>query len=193
MPRFLPATLLLAALCAIPRTGMAAQIDGQDFPATLTADGQPFALHGVGHLIYRVFFTAYCSALYLAPGTAASEVLEDVPKRLELHYFYAISAADFVKATDATIGDNISAATLTAIRPRVDALNRLYVDIKSGDRYALTYVPGTGTELSRNGSALGTVPGADFAHALFAIWLGDKNIDNRLRTSLLTPLAPAKP
>ncbi|MBA3939354.1 MAG: chalcone isomerase family protein [Planctomycetes bacterium] len=193
MPRLLTVAALATLLCAAPRIGSAAQIDGQDFADTLTADGQPFALHGVGHLIYRAFFTAYCSALYLAPGGAVADVLKDVPKRLELHYFYAIDAGDFVKATNATIGDNISAATLAAIRPQVDALNKLYVDIKAGDRYALTYVPKTGTELSRNGTALGTVPGADFAQALFAIWVGEKNIDARLRTSLLTKAAPAKP
>ncbi len=192
MPRLLPACALLL-LWACPRTGAAAQIDGQEFVDTLTADGQPFVLHGVGHLIYRVFFTAYCSALYLAPGSAATDVLKDVPKRLELHYFYSIPATDFVKATDATIGDNISAATLAAIGPQVAALDKLYVDIKAGDRYALTYVPGKGTELSRNGTALGTVQGADFAQALFAIWLGEKNIDARLRTSLLTRAAPAHP
>ena len=191
--RWALAPLLAVALLAPARPAAAAEIDGQTFPDSAVVAGRTLRLHGVGHLIYRVFFTAYCSALYLAPGTAAGDALKDVPKRLDLHYFYAISAADFVKATDATIGADISAATLAAIRPQVDALNRLYVDMKPGDRYALSYAPGVGTTLSRNGTDLGTVPGADFAQALFAIWLGGHAIDARLRTALLTPVTPATP
>jgi hypothetical protein len=61
----------------------------------------------------------------------------------------------------------------------------LYRDVKPGDRYALTYVPGVGTELALNGTRLGTVAGADFAAAVFAIWLGPKAIDDSLKTQLL--------
>jgi hypothetical protein len=57
--------------------------------------------------------------------------------------------------------------------------------VKPGDRYALTYVPGVGTELTLNGSPLGTVAGADFASAVFAIWLGPKALDESLKTQLL--------
>jgi hypothetical protein len=58
--------------------------------------------------------------------------------------------------------------------------------VKPGDRYALTYVPGVGTELALNGTTLGTVEGADFAAAVFAIWLGPQAIDESLKTQLHT-------
>ena len=46
-------------------------------------------------------------------------------------------------------------------------------------------MPGRGTRLERNGSTLDTIPGADFAAAYFAIWLGAGPIDTRLRDQLL--------
>ena len=61
----------------------------------------------------------------------------------------------------------------------------MYVDVKPGDRYALTYVPGVGTELAFNGKPRGVIEGADFAAAYFAIWLGPQPLDNSLKEKLL--------
>ena len=59
-------------------------------------------------------------------------------------------------------------------------------DVQKGDRYALTYVPGAGTTLALNGRPLGTIEGADFAAALFTIWLGTKDpMDASFRLALL--------
>jgi hypothetical protein len=49
----------------------------------------------------------------------------------------------------------------------------------------LTYIPGKGTELTLNGKSKGTVEGADFAAALFSIWLGPKPISESLKKELL--------
>ncbi len=57
--------------------------------------------------------------------------------------------------------------------------------MKPGDRYAFTYLPERGTELSLNGEPLGTLPGVDLAKALFAIWLGEVPLDDSLKQALL--------
>ena len=44
---------------------------------------------------------------------------------------------------------------------------------------------GTLSVCALNGAPLGTVEGADFAAALFAIWLGPKAIDESLKAQLL--------
>ena len=80
---------------------------------------------------------------------------------------------------------NQSPETVAAIQPRIEKINALYDDVKPGDRYLLTYIPGTGTALSLNGEAKGTVKGADFAAALFSMWLGSKPIDKKLKKQLL--------
>jgi hypothetical protein len=128
---------------------------------------------------------AYVAALYLGDGVQPDAVLADVPKRLEINYFYTIAALDFVKATDVTIAANTDIATLTRLRPQIDTLSALYRDVKPGDRYTLTYIPGRGTELALNQQALGMIPGAEFARAMFAIWLGAKPLDAALKSQLL--------
>ena len=74
---------------------------------------------------------------------------------------------------------------LAKLRSRIDLFNAAYRDIKPGDRYALTYQPGKGTELSFNGEPLVTIEGADFAAAYFSIWLGHKPLDDNLKKALL--------
>jgi hypothetical protein len=42
-----------------------------------------------------------------------------------------------------------------------------------------------GTELALNGVPRGVIQGADFAAAIFSLWLGDQPIDERFKRSLL--------
>jgi hypothetical protein len=114
----------------------------------------------------------YVAALYLPEDSGAKEVLGDVPKRLELHYFQNINAADFAKAPDLVLPQNVPMPTIAALRPQIDRLKSWYQSIKPGDRYTLTYQPGQGTELAYNGVPKGIIEGAEFAAAYFAIWLG---------------------
>jgi hypothetical protein len=46
-------------------------------------------------------------------------------------------------------------------------------------------VPQRGTTLTLNGVDLGTIPGADFARAVFSIWLGERPIDRGFKRALL--------
>jgi hypothetical protein len=183
------ATLIaLGAALSLPlaATAGARQIEGVQFADRVTANGKPLVLNCVGLLRYMVFITGYVAALYLGEGVQPESVLADVPKRLEIDYFHSIKAADFAKATDAGVAANVDTATLEKLRPRIDTLNALYQDVKPGDRYSLTYVPGVGTELALNGHPKGTIKGADFAEALFAIWLGPKPLDASLKSQLLS-------
>ena len=179
----------LAAVLAFGLTGVlpasAAVVEGVSFPPEYSAGGKSLALNGVGLLRWKWVVKAYVAALYLGSGAKPEQIFEDVPKRLEIEYFHGIEAADFGKATLDRIRLNVSAAEFEKLRPRIDALNAFYLDVKPGDRYALTYVPGLGTELALNGRALGSVPGADLAGALFAIWLGKVPIDDSLKRALL--------
>jgi hypothetical protein len=185
--RGLAGILILALSLAVPpaRSSHAAEIEGVTFPDHYEVHETPLILHGVGLLRYRIFFKGYVAALYLGKGVLPSAVLTDVPKRLELEYFWAIAGPDFGKAADAILKENVSAEALTHLRPRVEQINALYQDVKPGDRYSLTYIPGIGTELALNGKIKGTIEGADFAAAYFAIWLGPKPINASLKSQLL--------
>jgi hypothetical protein len=181
--RIIVGALLIATMAA--RSSAAAKLEGVDFADQVRAGDVTMRLSCVGLLRYKLFIKAYVAALYLGDGAAGGDVLADVPKRLELSYFWSISGADFGTAGDQILAQNVDAETLSALRPRLGRINALYRDVKPGDRYSLTYVPGGGTELALNGTRLGVIDGADFAAAYFRIWLGDTPIDTRLRDQLL--------
>ena len=124
--------------------------------------------------------------LYLPADASPRQALADVPKQLELRYLRRFDAADFAKATLDGVSRNVPAEVYARVVERLRSFNTFYRDVQKGDRYALTYVPGAGTTLALNGRPLGTIEGADFAAALFTIWLGAKDpMDASFRLALL--------
>lgn len=160
-------------------------VGGVSFSKTLDTEDQRLHLHGAGLLKYMVFIDAYAGALYLPETVQADYVLKSVPKQLVLEYFHNIKGEDFANATRKKIADNVTEAQVNVLQSRIDDLAALYRDVKPGDRYALTYIPDQGTTLSLNGESLGSIPGDDFAQAVFAIWLGANPIDKKFRDKLL--------
>jgi hypothetical protein len=181
-------TIGLAMICFSGNAG-AAEIEGVRFLDALTVGDTQLRLHGTGLLRYRVFIKGYVAALYLADAfgerVTPTNVLADAARRLEIEYFWAIPAEGFAEATIEGIARHTDRETFERLRERIDRLNSTYEDIEPGDRYALTYLPGVGTELARNGRRLGVIEGADFSSALFAIWLGERAVDDSLRRQLL--------
>ena len=142
-------------------------------------------LRGYGLLRYMAVIKAYVGALYLPAEVDSRAALGPVPKKLELSYFHAIKGEDFARATRQKIADNVTTAEQERLQARIDQLAALYRDVEPGDRYALTFAPGRGTQLLLNGAPLGTIEGDDFAAAVFAIWLGADPIDRGFRSRLL--------
>lgn len=182
----LASTLVAVVLMCAAATAPAAHIEGVRFEPQVRIGDALLELHGYALLRYKMFFKAYVAALYLKPSATAQEVLADTPKRLEIEYFWGISASDFAQATVDGIAANVTAADFERLRGRIGEFNTLYEDVKPGDRYALTYLPDIGTELTLNGKRLGSVGGSDFAAAMFSIWLGDKPLDADLKDQLLS-------
>lgn len=186
--REMTAVVLTAACLVAPAAG-AAEIEGVRFIDRLSFGSTELRLHGVGLLRYRVIFKGYVAALYLddrrGGAMSSTDVLGDVPRRLEIEYFWAIPAKQLAKATVEGISRNNDRETVERLRSRIDQINALYEDTEPGDRYAITYLPTIGTELARNGRRLGVIEGAGFSSALFSIWLGDQPLDESLRSQLL--------
>ncbi len=182
MTRF---TLALALGLCIASASSAERIKGVDFADEVIVGGETLPLRGVGLLVYRWVIDAYVAALYLPADVASTQALSDVPKRLEIEYFWALAAEDFGPAADMILRSQYDEATLAPLRDRMDQMSAAYRAVEPGDRYALDYVPGRGTTLSWNGEELVTVPGADFASVYFAVWLGSEPADASLKRQLL--------
>ena len=177
------ATLLL--LCQGPESAFAKTVEQVTFAPTVSIGENRVPLRNAALLRYLKFIKAYVAALYLPPEVAAERVLEDLPKRLEISYLVSIAGPDFGKGAAPVLRRNLTPETLARMQPRIDRINAAYRDVKPGDRYAITYLPGRGTELSLNGTPLITIEGADFAAAYFGIWLGREPIDDKLKQDLL--------
>ena len=177
--------ILLALSLASPPGAGARLIEGVYFTPRVTASGVPMVLKGVGLKKLWQVVKVSVAALYLGEGVSPSTVLSNVPKRLEIEYFHAISAKDFVKLTEKLLKQNVDPSAISRLQPRLDRLNALYRDVQPGYRYALTYVPEEGTTLALNGVDLGTIEGEDFAAAVFSMWLGQRPLSDSLKKELL--------
>ncbi len=162
----------------------AAEIEGIRFSDVYMADNTKLRLNGVGLLRYWGF-KAYVGAFYLEEGVSPDNFMSDTAKRIELEYFRSIKGKDFGPATNKSIAKNVDSKTFDRLRPQIKFHNSLYQDVQPGDRYSLTYVPGRGTELALNGEPKGIIKGAEFAAAVFSIWLGPKPMSETFKKQLL--------
>ena len=153
--------------------------------AVFRAHGANLTLRGQGVLKVGYVFTVYNARLYMEETAPTPAVLQDVAKRLEIHYLRDIRAADLVSVGNQTLIRQESPERLASLQERLDRINSWYVDVQAGDQYTLTYVPGVGCELALNGKKLGTIEGADFAQAYFGIWLHPRTKYPAFRTALL--------
>lgn len=160
-------------------------VDGVAFPHQVDAGGTRLRLHRAVLFRYRRIIRAYRAALYLGEGVSPTQVLADVPKRLELSYCLGIDGADFGPAAEQIMERMLSPEQMAALRPRLERLHSSYLTVREDDRYALTNVPGRGLELALNGRPIITIPGSDFQRAYFAIWFGRAPLSAHLRDELL--------
>jgi len=175
---------LIAMILTLPLS-QAAEVNGINFDDQYAAGDTVLEIRGAGLLRVMAFAKVYVSALYLPEDCASKMVLSDVPKRLEVEYMRSIEGSDFGRVTNKKISENVDPQTYERLRPRIEYHNSLYQDVRPGDRYSLTYIPGKGTELALNGEPQGVIEGADFAAAVFSIWLGPKPINESLKKDLL--------
>ncbi len=127
----------------------------------------------------------FAAGFYLPMGFSSREALEDVPKRIEVAYLQPIPQKELARVTIKGIAQNVDPEVLQKLEQQIDKMNAIYQDVRPGDRYAITYIPGQGTRVAFNGQMRGTIEGADFAQAFFSIWVGKKPVDDVFRARLL--------
>ncbi len=185
LPRSVAVLLFFLSILCHTTPVRALTVESVTFSDTVQIGGKTVTIHNAAMLRYLKIIKAYVAALYLPEGISEEQVLSDIPKRLELSYLVSIKGTDFGKGAAPSLERNQTPAELARLQGRIDRINTTYKDVKAGDRYSLTYLPGRGTELALNGTPLLTIEGADFAAAYFGIWLGREPIDEKLKRDLL--------
>jgi hypothetical protein len=175
--------LCLLLLLPFPASALAPQ--DIRFPDLAPAGELLLPLHNAAPVRYLRLFTVSMAGLYLPADVPPERALSDIPKRLEIGYLVPIPGRELAWAAQTVLARSQTPEALARLQGLIDRLHLAYRDVKPGDRYALTYLPGRGTELALNGEPLATVEGAEFAAAYFGIWLGHRPIDEGLKRALL--------
>jgi hypothetical protein len=130
----------------------------------------------------------YNARLWTLPSVRAEQVA-DHPLVLELEYLRDLK------------GRAIAERSLTEMQragpiPEQQAqqwlahMQRIFPDVKNGDRLTGQHHPGVGASFVYNGQPIGRVEDAEFARRFFGIWLAATTSQPDMRTSLLG-LSPA--
>lgn len=118
-----------------------------------------------------------------AEGTALDD-WGTQPLALEIHYLRALD------------GKQIAERSLDEMRRQGDIppdtaqswlaqMNKLFPDVKTGDRLTGLNLPGEGARFYVNGKRRGEVRDTEFARRFFGIWLAPQSSESKLRAALL--------
>ena len=175
-------TLALGSGAAIAK-----EIRGVTYPDELNVGGHELKLVGVG-LRTKWFFKVYTLGAYSKSGKKSARALvgANETKFIWLRMLREISAEKMNDALNDGFENNTSEEQLAALRDRIATL-RSYIPetLTKGLDIGFTYRPGEGTLVTIGNTPKGTIPGRDFARALFAIWFGGKPADSSLKRSVL--------
>ena len=163
-------------------------INGITLPATVKQGTADLVLNG-GGIRKKLFFKLYTGGLYLSAKNknAADIVNADKPTAFRLTITSGvINSNNLSEAVEEGFTKSMKGNT-TPLQEKITLLVSTFKseEIKEGDMFELSYVPGEGVKAYKNGKLKNTIQGLDFKKALFGIWLGEDPVDADLKTALL--------
>jgi hypothetical protein len=176
-------SLLLLALAG---PAHARDCEGVSMPEQVSVDGSKLILNGMGVREATVFnVNVYVAGLYLLKRSSDGERISqaDELKQMRLAFVRAVSRSDMAEAIQKGF-ERAAGGDYAKLKARVERFTRALPEFKEGDRMSLTYRPGSGLELNAGGKST-RIEGADFARALFLIWLGPNPPNAGLKRGLL--------
>lgn len=185
----LTAGMLSAALLQ-PLPSMAAELESVRMADAIKLASRDLALNGMG-LRSRFGLRVYVAGLYVGKKSSDTTelLLQPGPKRVAIAMKRNVDADTFLEALKDGIAANHNPQQLAALKDRIGKLSELILSIKEakqGDLLDLDFIPESGTQLSVNGKAVGQpIPGDDFFQALLRIWIGEKPVQDGLKTGLI--------
>jgi hypothetical protein len=180
-----PVSALMLCLALGP-AALAAEKEGVRLPDTQTVGDKTLVLNGMGVREATVFnVNVYVAGLYLeAKSSNAEEIIaSDKAKRLDMVFVRDVDRDDIIDAWSGGFKKN--GADMAKLKDRIDKIYSWMTDVKKRDILSFTYVPEKGLTVVVKGQEKGTIPGADFAKAFIAIWLGPEPPNKSLKRGLL--------
>ena len=99
-----------------------------------------------------------------------------------------MKASDFQNTGFQLMARNIGEDKAQGFSRELDTLNKLYQDVKEGQRYAFTFLPDKGLEMTLDGKLLGRIEGDAFGSAYLSIWLGPDPVSPNLQKGMFDPV-----
>lgn len=160
------------------------QVGPAEFQEKKQEQSLQFILNGAG---LKKFLTikVVSVGLYLQDEDKTKDVLSDIPKSIEIVYLQKIPKGELIRATTKGIKKNVSKAEYKQLESKINKCISYYTDVKPQDRITVTYLPGEGTTVFVNDQKKGTIIGKDFARAFYAVWVGKKPVDKKMKLILL--------
>ena len=165
-------------------SAQARTLAGVSMPDTVAVDGMTLRLNGIGlrqatHLRIR----AYVGALYLEEPSSDPAVVIDSHqrKRVTMKFLRDINRRNLTSGWAASLRK----AGGNGMEHSISQFTSLIPNVKKGDTMSFTWRPGGGLEVAMDGKIRGTVPGDDFARALFTVWFGSEPGDENLKRGML--------
>lgn len=143
----------------------------------------------LGQTRLRVWgFQIYDARLWVAPGFRAQR-FDQHGTALELTYLRAFASADIAARSITEMRRSADISAAQAAQWQQD-MQRVFPDIRAGDRLLGVHKPGVGASFWFNGKPVGEIADAAFARLFFGIWLSPKTSEPAMRTALLAGAAP---
>lgn len=142
----------------------------------------------LGQTRLRVWgFQIYDARLWVAPGFRAQR-FDQHAAALELTYLRAFAAADIAARSITEMRRSADISAAQAAQWQKD-MQRVFPDIKQGDRLLGVHKPGVGASFWFNGKPAGEIADPAFARLFFGIWLSPQTSEPAMRTALLAGAA----
>lgn len=179
-----PVILMVLLTFVFATESKAEEYEGVKFDNAYFDEGRELVLQGIGMKRF-LFMKAFVAGLYLEKNEDAMEVLDNVPKHLEVSYFLSIPGHKLSSYTKSIMKRNISKEEYHRLEHELDKMESYFVDLEPGDRFSLTYLPDVGTKFAFNGNIIGVIKGEEFGRGIFSVWLGDQPMDQHIKQKIL--------
>jgi hypothetical protein len=157
---------------------------GVNAPATVQVAGTTLHLNGMGIREATAFqVDVYVASLYVTETSRDANAIlgSDTPKRMVLRFVRDVGRDDMVEAFRDGFRKNAPGTPAA----KISQLVAMVEDMQEGQVMTFTYIPGRGLEFGVQGRSKGVIEGADFARAVFALFIGPRPPNAGLRTGLL--------